>query len=73
MVGKLTNPWKFSKGHRAALDYLKQWDRGDGKETDKTSYGAYDTVVRIDGYFMSFNRSLGYISLEREIDDAQGD
>lgn len=51
-----------------ALDYLLQWDYGDGEVSDQSSAGSSDwreTVTRGDRtYLLTYNVGLGYIGLE---------
>jgi hypothetical protein len=49
-------------------DYLRQWDDGDGEESDKPFYGSSDYIIkRDDGLVISYNLSLGYIALSKII------
>ena len=56
------------QGRCAAIDYLCQWDCGDGGDIhDEPGNGSSDHVYRKDGYRLSYNPAIGYIGLEREI------
>jgi hypothetical protein len=65
-----------SKGEAAALDYLKQWDNGDGGEVLGTNPGGRtDSKFEKDGYLMTYNTKVGYIGLSKVIskhDDEAG-
>lgn len=54
-------------GPEAAIDYLAEWDNGDGGDmADEPSAGSADDVYQSDnGYILSWNTGLGYIGLER--------
>jgi len=52
----------------AAFEYLKQWDYGEGEESENPPWGEGDRRIRFpkEGtieYVLSYNRSLDYISL----------
>lgn len=53
-------------GEEQAMDYLAQWDNGDGggEVTDEPASGDDDDVCEAGGYRMSYNTRLGYIGLE---------
>ena len=58
------------KGHIAVLDYLKQWDNGEYHELNNvSSKGSKDDFIKIDDYLISFNFGLGYIGLEKVIEE----
>lgn len=48
----------------AMLEYLKQWDYGEGEIRDKASHGTDDYTYFDEGYLLSYNPGLGYIGLE---------
>ena len=50
-----------------ALDYLMQWDNGGSGETsDEAGFGSSDKTYERDGYILSWNAPLGYISLTHD-------
>jgi hypothetical protein len=51
-----------NEGLEAAIDYLSEWDTGDGDISGAT-WGSSDTVYRQGRHVLSCNRRLGYISL----------
>jgi hypothetical protein len=58
------------QGEQAALEYLKQWDAGEGgEESEEAPWGTSDTVYwneerhRDEDYVMSYNKGLEYIGL----------
>lgn len=55
------------EGVEAALDYLAQWDMGDGggEERDESPAGSDDDTYEVDGYQMNVNMHIGYIGLCR--------
>ena len=55
------------KGTDEAMQYLKQWDYGDGDGEIRTSSakGTSDYFVEKSDYLMSWNVGLCYIGLER--------
>lgn len=59
------------QGEEAAIDHLAQWDNGDeGEEFPETAAGSSDDVHETeDGYILTYNRRLGYIGLERKIEN----
>ena len=58
-------------GEEETIEYLAQWDMGDrGEITDEPASGGNDFVYESnDGYRLSYNPWLGYIGLERIIED----
>ena len=57
-------------GEHAALEYLTQWDYGDAyEENDESQAGRDDTIYREGDYLMSYNTRLGYIGLERIVNE----
>jgi hypothetical protein len=54
----------------AAVEYLAQWDMGDGGDIhDEPASGNSDDVYETDdGYRLSYNTGLGYIGLERLVE-----
>jgi len=51
------------------IDYLSGWDYGEYHYlNDCISPGSYDYVGQKDPYFLIYNRGLGYVSLEIELD-----
>ena len=58
-----------NQGDDAAIEYLSQWDTGEGQVSEKPSNGSSDYVVEKDGYRLSYNLRLGYIGLERIVPD----
>jgi len=57
------------KGEEAALDYLKEFDRGEEMDVnpEDAPWGDDDRVMEKDGYVMSWNTEFGYIGLVREV------
>ena len=51
--------------HDKALDYLLQWDYGDGEIYNVPPWGKSDTILYQcqEKYVISYNRHLDYISL----------
>lgn len=58
-------------GEESAIDYLSQYDNSDGGDIhDEPASGLSDSVYESDdGYRLSYNTGLGYIGLERVIED----
>lgn len=56
-------------GADAAIEYLAEWDMGDGGEiTDEPSAGESDDVYTDDnGYILTYNTGIPYIGLERQL------
>ena len=55
-------------GEEAAIDFLAEWDFGNGEVRDHTSVGEHDDLYETDdGMRLSYNTRLGYIGLERAI------
>jgi len=57
----------LNNGEDAAIEYLSQWDCGEGEISEKPSSGNSDYVIEKDGYRLTYNLRLGYIGLERII------
>jgi hypothetical protein len=56
------------EGEQAVLECLKEWDMGENDDRhDTPGYGQSDRIYRDSDYIMSYNLSLGYIALCREI------
>ena len=55
------------RGVAAAVEYLAQWDQGDGSEEPQkeSSAGTSDYQERCGAYLLTWNNRLGYIGLER--------
>ena len=51
------------EGEQAALEYLLDWDMEEGDIRDEPPWGNADFTFSHDGYTMSYNRGLGYVSL----------
>jgi len=56
------------QGEEKVVSYLSQWDYGDSPVTDEKPWGTSDVVAFVDGYILTYNRSLGYIGLCKEED-----
>jgi len=57
-----------TEGIDSVLDYLAQWDNGDGGDIHaEPASGSSDDVYEEDGYRLTWNNGLGYIGLEREV------
>ena len=58
------------QGEAAAVEYLSQWDCGDGggEVMDEPASGEADDVYEDEHYRLSYNTRLGYIGLEGLID-----
>lgn len=57
------------QGEESAIEYLSQWDYGEGEVFDDPSSGTDDDVYETgDGYRLSYNTRLGYIGLESIIE-----
>jgi hypothetical protein len=53
-------------GEEALLDYLKEWDYGDGGESyDSPPWGSHDDIYQKGLYVLSYNLGMGYVSLTR--------
>ena len=53
-------------GREAAMDYLKQWDYGDGGDySDNPPWGTSDSIYRSGDYIMTFNARMPYIGLTK--------
>ena len=57
------------QGESAALDFLSEWDYGNACPTDNASAGTSDTIYRERNYILNYNTRLGYIGLDREIEE----
>lgn len=61
-----------SESVAATVEYLRQWDYGDGDGDirDDLGNGSNDEVIVVDdGYVISYNYGLTYIKLSRVIDE----
>ncbi len=57
-----------TEGEAAALDYLADWDNGDGYARCAEPGAGTDDDVYADGdYILTYNVRLGYIGLERRV------
>lgn len=56
------------EGIAAAIDYLSQWDMGDGETSDKPSRGTHDNYKQVGDFLLTWNEGLGYIGLERVLE-----
>jgi len=55
-------------GSDAAIEYLSQWDDGSyDNQRDKLSAGTSDHKITKGDYILSYNNSIGYISLDKMI------
>ncbi len=54
-------------GEDAVIDYLAQWDMGEGEFTKGKPWGSSDRLYRHGDYILTWNRGLSYISLNRII------
>lgn len=58
------------QGEEAAIEYLLQWDDGECAEvSDASSAGSSDDTFEVDDLILTYNRRLGYIGLERVLDE----
>ena len=56
------------KGPDSVVQYLSQWDNGDGgEETDSDSFGSGDKTYETDNYIMIYNTSYGYVGLYKKM------
>jgi len=53
----------------AAIEYLVEWDYGEGKISDEPQYGKKDDIYSHNwggtDYILTWNRKLGYIALHK--------
>lgn len=58
------------QGEGAAIEYLAQWDYGEYSDVrDHTSAGNSDYVMESAPYRLNYNLRMGYIGLERLVED----
>ena len=55
------------QGEEVAIEYLKQWDYGEGQEYNHSYWGKGDTVYNQDDLILTYNKTFGYISLCRQL------
>ena len=53
----------FNEDPEKALEHMKEWDNGEGYESDEPMWGAADCHSYHDDYVISYNRNIGYIGL----------
>ncbi len=59
------------QGEKAALEYLLQWDQGEGEVRSTSSAGSRDHIYKHGNYVMSYNLGLPYIGLEEVIHESK--
>ena len=55
------------QGEEVAIEYLEQWDFGEGQEYDYPYWGNGDTVYKQDDLILTYNKKFGYIGLCRQL------
>ncbi len=56
--------------YEGAINFLEQWHYpGEHETSDEPGHGSADDVHHSDGYILSWNEGLEYVSLEYEIED----
>lgn len=60
---EVLNMW--NEDHNKALEYMLQWDNGDGDIEQFASAGQCDFTKDIGEYRVTYNHRLEYIGLER--------
>ncbi len=55
----------WNEDHHKALEYMLQWDNGDGDIENFPSAGTSDFTKDIGEYRITYNHRLEYIGLER--------
>ena len=55
------------QGEAEAIEYLLQWDYGEGQEYNYPCWGTSDTVYNQDDLILTYNKVLGYICLCRQL------
>ena len=59
-------------GESFAVEYLAQWDYGEGEIVEGPTWGTMDTVYYSEDdprYILNYNQAVGYIGLREEIRD----
>lgn len=59
----------WDEDYSKALEYMLQWDNGDGEIFDYPSAGQGDYTKDLGEYRITYHLRLGYIGLERMIND----
>ena len=60
------------KGEEKAIDYLCQWDCGDGGDIEEgSSAGPYDHTASLARYELNYDTRLGYIGLQKRLTRAE--
>ena len=61
-------------GEEAAIEYLAEWDMEPGEVFEESASGDSDAVYETDdGFRLSYNQGLGYIGLERIVEEDSSD
>jgi len=55
------------QGEEVAIEYLLQWDYGEGEYHNHSCWGNSDTVYNQDDLILTYNERLGYIDLCRQL------
>lgn len=50
-------------GPSAAVEYLSQWDNGEGGYSDTKPWNKYDDKYRVGSYMLAVNNNIPYVSL----------
>lgn len=51
------------KGEKKALDFLLEFDYGEGEITERAPWGSADILYKRKNYVMSYNNRIGYVGL----------
>lgn len=60
-----------SSGEEAVIDYLAQWDYGEGEIAGMTGAGRNDDTYRSGKYLLSWNENFDYIGLEKVLSEKE--
>ena len=55
-------------GKMACIEYLSQWDFGDGLEEEDSPWGKADELFQHEDLVLSWNSGLPYVSLTRIVE-----
>lgn len=50
-------------GPSAAVEYLSEWDNGEGGCSDTKPWGKYDDTYKVGSYVLAVNSGIPYVSL----------
>lgn len=63
--------WSFPDKTAETVEYLTQWETGEGEIRDETAAGSADDFATVGNYRLTWNLGLSYIGLERRLPDEE--